>query len=57
MRVAGTLGDWDRVIAAYRSCERALAELGTEPSAATAALLRDAAAERISPFLTAHDSR
>jgi DNA-binding SARP family transcriptional activator len=41
MRVAGTLGDWDRVIAAYRSCERALAELGTEPSAATAALLRD----------------
>jgi DNA-binding SARP family transcriptional activator len=41
MRVAGTLGDWDRVIAAYRSCERALAELGTEPSRATAALLRD----------------
>jgi len=41
MRIAGTLGDWDRVIAAYRSCERALAELGTEPSAATAALLRD----------------
>jgi DNA-binding SARP family transcriptional activator len=41
MRVAGTLGDWDRVIAAYRSCERALAELGTEPSPATAALLRD----------------
>jgi DNA-binding SARP family transcriptional activator len=41
MRIAGTLGDWDRVIAAYRSCERALAELGTEPSPATAALLRD----------------
>ncbi len=41
MRVAGTLGDWDRVIAAYRSCERALAELGAEPSPATAALLRN----------------
>jgi DNA-binding SARP family transcriptional activator len=42
MRVAGTLGDRDRVIAAYRSCARALAELGTEPSPATTALLRDA---------------
>ena len=41
MRVADTLGDRDRVISAYRACERALAELGAEPSPATAALLRD----------------
>jgi ATP/maltotriose-dependent transcriptional regulator MalT/DNA-binding SARP family transcriptional activator len=41
MRISATLGDWDRVIAAYRSCERALAELGAEPSAATSGLLRD----------------
>jgi DNA-binding SARP family transcriptional activator len=40
MRVADTLGDRDRVIAAYRACERALAELGAEPSPATADLLR-----------------
>jgi DNA-binding SARP family transcriptional activator len=40
MRVADTLGDRDRVIAAYRACERALAEFGAEPSPATAALLR-----------------
>jgi ATP/maltotriose-dependent transcriptional regulator MalT len=40
MRVAGTLGDRDRVIAAYRMCERALAELGAEPSPTTTCLLR-----------------
>jgi DNA-binding SARP family transcriptional activator len=40
MRVADTLGDRDRVISAYRACERALAELGAEPSPATTALLR-----------------
>ena len=31
MRLAATLGDADRVIAAYRACERALGELGTTP--------------------------
>ena len=41
MRLANTLGDRDRVIAAYRSCERALAEIGAEPSETTMALLRD----------------
>lgn len=41
MRLAQAHGDQDRVIAAYRSCEAALAELGTEPSPTTARLLRD----------------
>lgn len=41
MRIADTLGDRDQVISAFRACERALAELGAEPSPATAALLRD----------------
>jgi ATP/maltotriose-dependent transcriptional regulator MalT/DNA-binding SARP family transcriptional activator len=41
MRLADTLGDRDRVIAAYRSCERALAEIGAQPSPTTMALLRD----------------
>jgi DNA-binding SARP family transcriptional activator len=41
MRLAHVFGDVDRVISAYRSCERALAELGTTPSSTTAGLLRD----------------
>lgn len=41
MRLADALGDRDRVITAYRSCERALAELGAEPSATIMALLRN----------------
>jgi DNA-binding SARP family transcriptional activator len=40
MRLAQLLGDRDRVISAYRSCEQALAELGAVPSETTAALLR-----------------
>ena len=55
MRLANTLGDRDRVIAAYRSCERALAEIGAEPSETTMALLRDSGAEAlasISPSFT-----
>lgn len=39
MRLAQTHGDHDRVIAAYRSCESALAELGAEPSPTTTKLL------------------
>jgi DNA-binding SARP family transcriptional activator len=41
MRLARTHGDHDRVITAYRACEAALAELGTEPSPTTTRLLRD----------------
>ncbi|NMO89396.1 BTAD domain-containing putative transcriptional regulator [Actinomycetospora sp. TBRC 11914] len=41
MRLAHAHGDPDRVLAAYRSCERALGELGAQPSATTVALLRD----------------
>ena len=41
MRLADTLGDRDRVIAAYRSCEQALAEIGAQPSPTTKALLKD----------------
>ena len=41
MRLADALGDQDRVISAYRGCERALRELGATPSATTAALLHD----------------
>ncbi|RTL61409.1 MAG: transcriptional activator domain protein [Pseudonocardiaceae bacterium] len=41
MRLAHAMGDSDRVLAAYRSCEGALRELGTEPSATTSALVRD----------------
>ncbi|MGD9988230.1 BTAD domain-containing putative transcriptional regulator [Pseudonocardia sp.] len=41
MRLAHAMGDSDRVLAAYRSCEGALREFGTEPSATTSALLRD----------------
>lgn len=35
MRIASAFGDEDRVIVAYRDCERALAELRSEPSRAT----------------------
>ncbi|MFC5949298.1 BTAD domain-containing putative transcriptional regulator [Pseudonocardia lutea] len=41
MRLAHALGDSDRVLAAYRSCERALGEFGADPSATTSALLKD----------------
>lgn len=41
MRIADALGNQDRVIAAYRACERALTELGTQPTATTVHLLRD----------------
>jgi LuxR family maltose regulon positive regulatory protein len=39
MRVAAALGDEDGVISAYRACQLALKELGTEPSASTRELL------------------
>jgi DNA-binding SARP family transcriptional activator len=41
MRLAHALGGADRVLAAYRSCERALRELGAEPSSTTSVLLKD----------------
>ncbi|MCU1607845.1 MAG: transcriptional activator domain protein [Modestobacter sp.] len=41
MKLAHALGDNDRVIAAFRACEQALAELGARPSTTTLALLRD----------------
>jgi ATP/maltotriose-dependent transcriptional regulator MalT/DNA-binding SARP family transcriptional activator len=41
MRVSGATHDGDGVIDAYRGAERALAELGAEPSAATVALLSE----------------
>jgi DNA-binding SARP family transcriptional activator len=41
MKLAHALGDNDGVIAAFRSCELALAELGARPSATTLALLHD----------------
>lgn len=41
MKLAHTLGDHDRVITAYRSCEGALRELGAQPSDATSALLHN----------------
>lgn len=41
MRIADALGNPDRVIAAYRACEHALAELGTQPAPSTVALLQD----------------
>ena len=40
MRIAGALGDEDRVIARYRACEKALAVLGTTPADSTRELLR-----------------
>jgi DNA-binding SARP family transcriptional activator len=39
MRIANATGDEDRVIAAYRRCERMLGELGTTPSTTTRRLL------------------
>ena len=39
MRTANALGDDDGVIGAFRSCERALAAIGTEPTASTRQLL------------------
>jgi DNA-binding SARP family transcriptional activator len=39
MRIAGAVGNDDRVISAYRSCERALGELGAAPSTSTRQLL------------------
>jgi DNA-binding SARP family transcriptional activator len=39
MRIANAIGDEDRVIAAYRRCERRLGELGTVPSTSTRQLL------------------
>jgi LuxR family maltose regulon positive regulatory protein len=39
MRIANAIGDEDRVIAAYRRCERRLRELGTAPSPSTRQLL------------------
>ncbi|MCW2943750.1 MAG: transcriptional activator domain protein [Actinoallomurus sp.] len=41
MRIAHAVGDQDRVIAAYRACEQALAELGAQPAPTTVHLLRD----------------
>ncbi|MHA6794307.1 BTAD domain-containing putative transcriptional regulator [Pseudonocardia bannensis] len=41
MRIADALGNQDRVIAAYRACERALNELGTQPTPTTVRLLQD----------------
>jgi DNA-binding SARP family transcriptional activator len=38
MRAFGLLGDYDGVLAAFGDCRRALAEIGLEPSAATAEL-------------------
>ncbi|WP_210716725.1 BTAD domain-containing putative transcriptional regulator [Amycolatopsis acididurans] len=39
MRVADVFGDADRIIAAYRGCERALGQLGTTPASSTRKLL------------------
>jgi ATP/maltotriose-dependent transcriptional regulator MalT/DNA-binding SARP family transcriptional activator len=39
MRIASALGDDDGVIRAYQRCERALAQLGTEPAPSTRELL------------------
>jgi hypothetical protein len=41
MRVADAIGDPDRIIAAYRACERALARLDTRPPGSTRRLLTD----------------
>ncbi|NMH96814.1 BTAD domain-containing putative transcriptional regulator [Pseudonocardia acidicola] len=41
MRIADASGNQDRVIAAYRACERALSELGTQPAPTTVQLLQD----------------
>lgn len=39
MRIAGAIGDEDRVITAFRRCERMLGEIGTDPSSTTRQLL------------------
>jgi DNA-binding SARP family transcriptional activator len=39
MRIASAIGDEDRVITAYRRCERALGEIGIGPSSSTRQLL------------------
>jgi DNA-binding SARP family transcriptional activator len=39
MRIAGAIGDEDRVITAYRRCEQVLGELGIAPSSSTRQLL------------------
>jgi DNA-binding SARP family transcriptional activator len=41
MRLAAAMGDHDHVISAYRGCERALREIGAQPSSATVSLLQD----------------
>ena len=46
MRLASALGDDDGVIRAYQRCERALAEIGTDPRA------DDPPAARAAPALT-----
>jgi DNA-binding SARP family transcriptional activator len=40
MRIANALGDDDGVVRAYQACQRALSELGAEPSATTRELLQ-----------------
>lgn len=39
MRIAGVTGDEDRVITAYRRCQRALRDVGAQPSPSTQQLL------------------
>ncbi len=41
MRLAQAVGDDDRMVETYRDCQRALGEIGAEPSAATAQLFKD----------------
>ncbi|HEY0484943.1 MAG TPA: BTAD domain-containing putative transcriptional regulator [Mycobacteriales bacterium] len=41
MRIAAAYGDQDKVIAAFRDCERALGELGARPAESTVRLLND----------------
>jgi DNA-binding SARP family transcriptional activator len=41
MRIAAAHGDQDKVITAFRECERALAELGARPAESTVRLLND----------------
>jgi DNA-binding SARP family transcriptional activator len=41
MRIAAAHGDQDKVIAAYRDCERALGEIGARPAESTSRLLTD----------------
>ncbi|MEU6349287.1 hypothetical protein ABZ896_08165 [Streptomyces sp. NPDC047072] len=41
MKIAAAVGDGDRVLALFRDCERALAEVPAQPSESTRRLLRD----------------